>query len=465
MHFAWGDECASAVDHSVHARTCFRTKTITFQEQVNTVNTQSEANGKDVADATENGPVDREALYEEVWSDPIVVVARRYGLSDVGLLKACRRMGIPVPTRGYWAKVRAGKVMRKLPLPPLRTDRAAPVGPTPLTAEARKVRDSIKAAVSAARSASRKSSESPAAAAPVKAEGSSASTPQKPASAERLHPLIQSAKTRLQSEEGWDLDSGVRAAPKEVFDLQATRRSLKRGLQLANLVLYSLESHGFVFSIDTERGQTIAAQEGTRLTIQIVEKVTRTAHKNTPAEERSIRAYHDSWRTGRSLPYPSIPPFDYHGTGRFTVTIGKFKRRNWNDTANTDLLDRIDEIVFDTLKLAAEIRADEERERLRDERYQAAEAKYQAAMTRRAREESSLRKLGRDAARYRKAEMLRQYVNAFEAQARRDGSLAPEVQQWIRWARAKVDWIDPFIAVSDVVLDAPLPERPSRWNF
>ena len=33
-------------------------------------------------------PVRREALYEEVWTDAVTVVARRHGLSDVGLVKS-----------------------------------------------------------------------------------------------------------------------------------------------------------------------------------------------------------------------------------------------------------------------------------------------------------------------------------------------------------------------------------------
>ena len=64
-------------------------------------------------------PVSREALYEEVWTDAVTVVAPRYGLSDVGLVKICKKLGIPVPPRGYWAKVKAGRLARKVPLPAL----------------------------------------------------------------------------------------------------------------------------------------------------------------------------------------------------------------------------------------------------------------------------------------------------------------------------------------------------------
>ena len=77
-------------------------------------------------------PVSREALYEEVWTDAVTVVAPRYGLSDVGLVKICKKLGIPVPPRGYWAKVKAGRPTRKVPLPALPAgarDLAGRVGP------------------------------------------------------------------------------------------------------------------------------------------------------------------------------------------------------------------------------------------------------------------------------------------------------------------------------------------------
>ena len=46
----------------------------------------------------------REQLYEEIWSVPILQLAKQYGLSDVGLAKICTKMKIPRPPRGYWAK-------------------------------------------------------------------------------------------------------------------------------------------------------------------------------------------------------------------------------------------------------------------------------------------------------------------------------------------------------------------------
>lgn len=59
----------------------------------------------------------RSELYKKVWATPIVRLAKELGISDVGLAKACRRHAIPVPPRGYWAKLSAGKNPTEIPLP------------------------------------------------------------------------------------------------------------------------------------------------------------------------------------------------------------------------------------------------------------------------------------------------------------------------------------------------------------
>lgn len=59
---------------------------------------------------------DREKLYEEVWAQPMRKLAPTYGISDVALAKTCRKLIIPLPGRGYWAKLAAGKSLKKRPL-------------------------------------------------------------------------------------------------------------------------------------------------------------------------------------------------------------------------------------------------------------------------------------------------------------------------------------------------------------
>lgn len=61
----------------------------------------------------------RRELFERVWTDPVTTVAEEWGLSGRGLAKACEKVKVPVPPRGYWPKVRAGKRVRRPKLPDL----------------------------------------------------------------------------------------------------------------------------------------------------------------------------------------------------------------------------------------------------------------------------------------------------------------------------------------------------------
>jgi hypothetical protein len=64
--------------------------------------------------------LDRPTLFERVWSMPVDKLAKEWGLPGRGLSKACSRLKIPVPSRGYWARVAAGQRVHhpKLPLLP-----------------------------------------------------------------------------------------------------------------------------------------------------------------------------------------------------------------------------------------------------------------------------------------------------------------------------------------------------------
>jgi hypothetical protein len=68
--------------------------------------------------ATPNYRYDREELYEKVWQRPMRILAKEYGVSDVALAKTCRKLHVPVPGRGYWAKKAANRpVEDRPPLP------------------------------------------------------------------------------------------------------------------------------------------------------------------------------------------------------------------------------------------------------------------------------------------------------------------------------------------------------------
>jgi hypothetical protein len=166
----------------------------------------------------------------------------------------------------------------------------------------------------------------------------------------------------LKRRDGWDHPAGVRSEPTEVLDLQVTRNSLERALLFMDTLLKSLESSGFTARVDKEKGKTLLIRNGTTMPISIVEHVPRSNHTLTPAEERARKRYFDSFRVGPRLEYPSIPQFDWHPTGRLTLTVGSWPSRKWNDTDRSLIDSRLHAIVAGIVGLAEEKRAEEEEE-------------------------------------------------------------------------------------------------------
>ncbi len=60
----------------------------------------------------------RKELYDLVWAQPMKTLAASVGISDVALAKHCKKVNIPVPSRGYWARKQAGKRTIQVELPP-----------------------------------------------------------------------------------------------------------------------------------------------------------------------------------------------------------------------------------------------------------------------------------------------------------------------------------------------------------
>ncbi|MEJ8767817.1 hypothetical protein WKU33_18565 [Oceanobacillus sp. HCA-5259] len=60
---------------------------------------------------------EREKLYEEVWSNPISVVAKMYGVCRYYVEEAFKTTCNSDPNRGYWTKVRKGEDVKKDKLP------------------------------------------------------------------------------------------------------------------------------------------------------------------------------------------------------------------------------------------------------------------------------------------------------------------------------------------------------------
>lgn len=85
----------------------------------------------------------RTELYEKIWTEPIAKLAPRYGLSNVGLAKICKRNKIPRPPRGYWAKKQFGNAPRRTPLPKIDHDPVIEINGYPFQTRHPKIEEPI----------------------------------------------------------------------------------------------------------------------------------------------------------------------------------------------------------------------------------------------------------------------------------------------------------------------------------
>jgi len=69
------------------------------------------------SDKTIPSPLTRETLYNLVWSEPMLKVAARFGVSSSYMARVCTMLDVPRPERGYWAKLAFDKAKPKPPLP------------------------------------------------------------------------------------------------------------------------------------------------------------------------------------------------------------------------------------------------------------------------------------------------------------------------------------------------------------
>lgn len=395
---------------------------------------------------TEN-PVDRETLYNEVWSDPVIVVAPRYGLSDVGLAKICRALAIPLPSRGYWAKVKAGRIMNRAPLPKLKQQGQVAIGLIKLPPEKAAVREAVR------KSAAKIRKETPPLPRPEEAPVSS------------LHPLVKGASKRLRQRNGWPEDTQLRTAPKEVLNLSVTRESLERAIGIVDALLKALIKQGFDVEVDGERGVTLLRwiETGTTLEFALTEHIRRTRHEITSAEERAQKRYWERSRWDSSIAFTHVPMYDYTPTGVLTIQVGRWTSRTWKDTPRTQLENRLVEVTGGIVALAQETHAKALEEVCRKEVHRRAVERFEFLTKRRADEVERFKNLETSVTDWERAARVRAFADAVEAEARTSGKLPPEQLGWLTWVRAKADWLDPLILVSDPILDAPEPKRPGYW--
>lgn len=355
--------------------------------------------------------VKREELYEQVWTEPLIHLASKYGLTGNGLKKICRKANIPVPPPRYWQRLRVG---RPDPRPPLHP--AAPGTPGTLTITATPVNRVVREAAS-------------------RIEDRQPETPiVVPDRLVNPHPLVQA--TRLTLEHGqvdeYGAVYGGRNQPH--LNVRVSKGSLVRALRILDALLKALEARGAAVHLDPEGKRSSHVKIGDdTLAFRVEEEFTRKDHVPSRTDK----------------PYLT-PKWDYVATGDLTFRIDEYTdgaRKTWRDRPTQRLEDLLPDILKGIFVIGEVLRA-RRLEWDRQERERKAALERQAELERRRREEEARRQdLEQQVVRWLKSQNLRAYLKAIAQEAVRQNVPAARdtpLGQWLTWATEHANRLDPL---------------------
>ena len=384
----------------------------------------------------ERNTYNREKLYEEVWAKPVVEVAVQYGVSDVAIHKICKSLNVPVPPRGYWAKLRAGEKMKKPPLP-IAKGAMEKIGTR--TFEGVKF-SNISSLPLSFLSESEKQKVLLA-----------AQQIQMPAENSKLHKKINASQSVVNK---WDRNNTKPEGAQKSYKNYSNRppllagvisnESLPRVYRILDALFRQVESLGG--SVNDDLSLRIRNED---VNIQVFEAQDEVKHVITRQEAQELLKYEDAQRHGHWASKPNIRKYDYVFNGRLRISIRK--GRYFRDTDTINIESRLGDILIDLYEESEVVRLDREAQE---------EAKRKEAEEKRLREERRIRHneeleltiaLTNMAQDYEVACKIRAFVKAVEVTHSQDG-LDDETAAWIDWAKKKADWFDPIVARDDELL-------------
>jgi hypothetical protein len=414
-------------------------------------------------DAEEPLTLSREDLYELAWSKPLSTLAKDFGISDVALAKRCKRLGIPVPGRGYWARVDAGQTPHR-PQLPKREDQWGDQNALTVAPSVGAYSSTILASEEAQESLKTASPES------VPARIAALSITPAVTIGDVLAPVKRTAaRARHPKRSELTFERGERTGP--IVAVDVTDEALERALLLADSVLRAASALGWEFGdpralrrkqglpVEEEKKHTGASEEdkkkpeppygrllveGEQVAIRIEERLREERIEPTAAQlAREKREY--GYHAPRKV---SVP------TGALRLvrldtyrTWGEPDRRSWYDRKGKRVEDQIPEVLLGFYELALSIKERREKdEREAREREEQAQREKEWEAIREA-NQKLITQLECDAGAWHRARYLRRYVQAARRQLgerQLSARFRDETVNFLDWADEYVNQLDPL---------------------
>lgn len=344
--------------------------------------------------------VSRKDLYDRVWTKPLVKLAKEFGLSDVGLAKACRRHGIPTPPAGHWAKLTHGKDSPRLPLPEWS-------GSEVVTFDDERPRHQ-QVALSASEYPSLHVSFA--------------------ASVNDLAPFARATFAHLSKAKPTGSGFLVCGGP-ALFNCSVSVGQRERVALVLDAIERALPVVGGKVVRGTDNSALALDFNGQRVTFSLKEQYTRTSF--IPEKERKS-------------PFP-IAEFEYHFTGELKVAIdGYFDgRKSWSDGTRARLEEKLQQVVLGLASAAAAMRKRAEEQQAQRLRWEE-EARIRREHEEQERKRAAFREnFSAEAASWQRHREASAYLAHME-QSLNDGEPLPGASaRWLDLARETAAGLDP----------------------
>lgn len=373
----------------------------------------------------------REKLYEEVWAKPVVQVAVQYGVSDVAIHKICKSLNVPVPPRGYWARIRAGEKIKKPPLPAAKGI-SEKIGLK--TFEGTKVPTAPKQTLSFLTEDERQK---------VLLEADQIQLPDENA---KLHNKIRAYHSKVKE---WNKNDRKPEGAQRGFKNYTDRppflagvissETLPRVYRILDALYRQVEILGG--SVNDDLSLQIRNEH---VSLEISEAQDEIKHEITKQEAQELIIYEDAMRHNKWASKPNIRKYDYIFNGKLRICIRQ--SRYFRDSEKEKVESRLGDMLIELYEESEVVRKNREAYE-EEKRREAEEKRLREERRNRYNEEvdktAALTNMAQD---YDMACKIRAYINALEPKVEMKDEKTAE---FIDWAKKKADWFDPTVARED----------------
>lgn len=356
----------------------------------------------------ENIELTRKELYDSVWSSSLTKLSDKYALTAEGLRKICKEFDIPIPENGYWMKLKYNKEVKvqelhnnfkgedKIILTIRDEGNTINLDQSPLTILTKQIENDTKAPSTV------------------------------PAKLTNPDLLIR------QTKEYWDKrkkDPYYRNDKVDKVWISVENDNLDRALRFMDTFIKLLRYRGHTFKRDINGWGPDIIINSIKFPFRL-----REANKRIPSNK----------------PYPI---YDYIPTGVFIFDTGEYSTEKvWKDGKV-----KLEQLLA---KIVARLEIDAQKKVISNEESRIWHIKYEEEkkikeelLQRKKIELANFKVLLSNSERFDKVIKLRNYINTVEEKAINNNAITDELNDWLKWAKDKIDWYDPIIRKQDKLLD------------